>query len=113
VVADTIGFKQFSGVGGQVDFVRSTGCSNGGFSVIAMPSTARSGKVSRIIPTLTPGACVTTSRNDVQYIATEYGCVNLRGRSIRERTELLISIAHPNFREQLREQAVELGFLQN
>jgi 4-hydroxybutyrate CoA-transferase len=113
VVADTIGFKQFSGVGGQVDFVRSTGCSNGGFSVIAMPSTARSGKVSRIIPTLTPGACVTTSRNDVQYIATEYGCVNLRGRSIRERTELLISIAHPNFREQLHEQAVELGFLQN
>ncbi len=113
VAADTIGFKQFSGVGGQVDFVRSTGVSEGGFSVIAMPSTARNGTLSRIMPNLTPGACVTTSRNDVQYIATEYGCVNLRGRSIRERTELLISIAHPNFREQLREQAVELGFLQN
>jgi len=113
VVADTIGFKQFSGVGGQVDFVRSTGFSKDGFSVIAMPSTARNDTVSRIVSTLTPGACVTTSRNDVHYIATEYGCVNLRGRSVRERTELLISIAHPNFREELRKQAVELEFLQN
>jgi len=111
VAADTIGFKQFSGVGGQVDFVRSTGLSKGGFSVIAMPSTAKGGAVSRIQPTLTPGACVTTSRNDVHYIATEYGCVNLRGKSVRERTELLISIAHPNFREGLHKQAVELGFL--
>jgi 4-hydroxybutyrate CoA-transferase len=113
VVADTIGFKQFSGVGGQVDFVRSTGFSKDGFSVIAMPSTARNDTVSRIVSTLTPGACVTTSRNDVHYIATEYGCVNLRGRSVRERTELLISIAHPNFREELCKQALELGFLQN
>ena len=113
VVADTIGFKQFSGVGGQVDFVRSTGFSKDGFSVIAMPSTARNDTVSRIVSTLTPGACVTTSRNDVHYIATEYGCVNLRGRSVRERTELLISIAHPNFREELCKQAVELEFLQN
>ncbi len=113
VAADTIGFRQFSGVGGQVDFVRSTGLSKGGFSVIAMPSTAKGGTVSRIVPILDRGACVTTSRNDVNFIATEFGCVNLRGRSIRERTELLISIAHPDFRESLRSQAVEQGIIQN
>ncbi|MCB9495381.1 MAG: acetyl-CoA hydrolase/transferase family protein [Fibrobacteria bacterium] len=113
VAADTIGFRHFSGVGGQVDFVRSTGLSQGGFSVIAMPSTARGGTVSRIVPTLDRGACVTTSRNDVHYIATEFGCVNLRGRSIRERTEMLISIAHPDFRESLRAEAAALGFVKN
>jgi 4-hydroxybutyrate CoA-transferase len=107
VAADTIGYKQFSGVGGQVDFVRATSMSKGGISVIAMPSTARGGTISRIVMSLTPGTCVTTSRFYVHYIATEYGCVCLRGRTVRERAELLISIAHPDFRESLRKEAIE------
>jgi 4-hydroxybutyrate CoA-transferase len=113
VCSDTIGFKQFSGVGGQVDFVRSASMARGGVSVIALPSTAKDGTVSRIVPTLDPGACVTTSRNDVHFVATEFGCVNLWGKSIQQRTEALIGIAHPAFRESLWEQACRLGFMKN
>ena len=111
VCADTIGPKQFSGIGGQVDFVRAASIAPGGLSVIAMPSTAKGGAISRIVPMLTPGACVTTSRCDVHYVATEYGCVCLRGKSVRERTLALISIAHPNFRQELTEQAKSARFL--
>ena len=99
VNAEMIGRNQFSGVGGQVDFVRGASRSKGGKSIIALPSTAAKGKVSRIACALDAGAAVTTSRNDVHYIVTEYGAAELRGKSIRERAKALIAIAHPDFRE--------------
>ena len=101
VCADSIGTKIYSGVGGQMDFIRGAGLSEGGRSVIAMPSTAAGGKISRIAPVLTPGAGVVTTRAHVHYIATEYGVANLHGKSLRERARALIDIAHPTFREQL------------
>ena len=101
VNAEMIGRNQFSGVGGQVDFVRGASRSKGGKSIIALPSTAARGTVSRIAPALDAGAAVSTSRNDVHYIVTEYGAADLRGKSIRERATALIAIAHPGFREQL------------
>ncbi len=107
VCADTMGYRQFSGVGGQVDFVRAASVSQGGKSIIAMPSTAKSGTISRIALTLTEGACVTTSRNDVHYVVTEYGIANLRGKTVRQRARELIGIAHPDFREELEKQACE------
>ncbi|MFX1470455.1 MAG: acetyl-CoA hydrolase/transferase family protein [Promethearchaeota archaeon] len=103
VCADTLGFQQYSGVGGQVDFVRASSLSPGGKSIIALPSTNKEISISRIVPNLNEGACVTTSRNDVHYIVTEYGIADLRGKTTRERANLLIKIAHPNFREQLIE----------
>jgi len=105
VCADSIGTRFYSGVGGQVDFVRGAARSRGGMPIIAMPSTARGGSVSRIVPILEPGAGVVTSRNDVHYIATEYGVADLYGRSIRERVKLLIDIAHPDFRAELADAA--------
>lgn len=102
VCADTMGYQQFSGVGGQVDFVRASSLSSGGKSIIALPSTNKAGDVSRIVSKLYDGACVTTSRNDVHYIVTEYGIADLRGKTIRERAKNLISIAHPNFQNQLK-----------
>lgn len=111
VCSDTIGYKQYSGVGGQVDFVRAANVSDGGKSIIAMPSTAKNNTVSKIVLKLSEGACVTTSRHDVQYIATEYGIVNLKGQSIDSRAKKLISIAHPAFREQLAKEACEAGLL--
>ncbi|MDR2912577.1 MAG: 4-hydroxybutyrate CoA-transferase [Alistipes sp.] len=102
VDAESVGPRQFSGVGGQVDFVRGVRASRGGRSIIAMPSTAARGTVSRIVPSLAVGAIVTTSRCDVDYIVTEYGVAHLRGRSLRERAEALIAIAHPDFREELK-----------
>lgn len=101
VSADTIGYKQFSGVGGQIDFIRGASMANGGKSIIAMPSTASKGKISRIVPLLDEGAAVTTSRNDVNYIVTEYGIADLRGKTLRERSSALINIAHPDFRAEL------------
>lgn len=101
VVADTIGDKQFSGVGGQVDFVRGATMSRGGRSIIAMPSTAKGGTVSRIVPTLTENSAVTTSRNDVNYIVTEYGIASLKGQTLKNRARALIKIAHPDFRAEL------------
>ncbi len=101
VVSDTIGLSQFSGVGGQVDFVRGATMSKGGRSIIAMPSTAKGGTVSRIVPVITEYSAVTTTRNDVNYIVTEYGIAQLKGRTMKERARALISIAHPNFREAL------------
>jgi len=103
VCADTLGMTQFSGVGGQVDFVRGASRSKGGKSIIAMPSTASKGKISRIVPVLDNGAAVTTSRNDVHYVVTEYGIAELRGKTVRQRAEALIAIAHPDFRRELRQ----------
>ena len=108
VCADSIGTKFFSGVGGQVDFVRGASRSLGGMPIIAFPSTAKNGQISRIVPTLDVGAGVITSRNDVHFIATEFGVADLYGRTIRERAYALIDIAHPDFREELAEQAEKL-----
>lgn len=104
VAAESMGLKQFSGTGGQVDFVRGAGSSEGGKSIIAMPSTAANGTVSRIAPLLIEGSAVTTSRNDVHYVVTEYGIAELRGKTLRDRARALINIAHPNFRPQLQEE---------
>jgi acetyl-CoA hydrolase len=101
VCADSIGYKFFSGFGGQVDFIRGAAKSEGGKPIIALPSTAKDGAVSRIVPHLKEGAGVTTNRGDIHYVATEYGVVNLHGRTIRERIKLLTSVAHPKFRDEL------------
>lgn len=108
VCADSIGTRFYSGVGGQVDFVRGAARSVGGMPIIAMPSTAKNGTVSRIVPILTPGSGVITTRNDVHYVATEFGVADLYGRPIRDRVRALIDIAHPDFREELAEQAGEM-----
>lgn len=102
VTAESIGTRQFSGVGGQVDFVRAASLSKGGKAIIAIPSTAAKGTVSRIAPTLDLGSGVTTNRMDVDYIVTEFGIAALKGKSINERAEALIAIAHPDFRDMLR-----------
>lgn len=104
VAADSIGLKQFSGVGGQVDFVRGASMGKNGKSIIAMPSTASKGRVSRIVPILDEGSAVTTSRNDVHYVVTEYGIADLKGKTLRERARALINVAHPNFRPALVEE---------
>ncbi|HEX2908168.1 MAG TPA: acetyl-CoA hydrolase/transferase C-terminal domain-containing protein [Phototrophicaceae bacterium] len=101
VCADSIGTKFYSGVGGQVDFVRGASRSKGGKSFIALPSTAKDDTINRIVPMLKPGASVTTSRNDVRYVVTEYGVADLYGRTIAERATALINIAHPKFRDEL------------
>jgi len=101
VCADSIGTKFFSGIGGQVDFVRGAKRSIGGRSFIAIPSTAKNGQISRIVPQLSPGAGVVTSRGDVDYVVTEYGVAHLYGKTIRERGLSLIQIAHPDFRQEL------------
>ncbi len=101
VCSESIGPKQISGVGGQVDFVRGAAMSKGGRSILAFPSTAAKGKVSKIVAQLDEGAAITTSRNDVHYIVTEYGVADLKGQTLRERARRLIAIAHPDFRESL------------
>lgn len=105
VCADSIGTRFYSGVGGQVDFIRGASRSKGGLPIIAIPSTAKNDTLSRIVPTLKQGAGVVTTRNDVHFIVTEYGIADLYGRSIRERAMALVEIAHPNFREELAEAA--------
>ncbi len=111
VCADSIGTQIYSGVGGQVDFVRGASRSKGGMTFIALPSTAKNGSLSRIVPQLKPGSGVTTTRNDVHYIATEYGVADLYGRSISERAMALINIAHPDFRDTLLEYAREQHYI--
>ena len=101
VCADSIGEYFYSGIGGQVDFVRGAARSKGGKPIIVLPSTAKNGTVSRIVPFLDQGAGVVTSRGDVHYIVTEYGIANLHGKNLRERALSLISIAHPDFRDEL------------
>lgn len=111
VNAEMIGSRQFSGIGGQVDFVRGVSRSKDGKSIIALPATASGGKISRIACELDRGAAVSTSRNDVHHIVTEYGVANLRGKSLRERAIALIAIAHPDFRAALTEEAKAKGIL--
>lgn len=101
VCADSMGTTPYSGIGGQVDFIRGAAKSEGGRPIICLPSTAKSGKLSRIVPMLKPGAGVVTSRGDVHWVASEFGAVNLHGKNLRQRAQLLISIAHPDFREEL------------
>ncbi len=101
VCSESIGLKQISGVGGQVDFVRGANMSRNGRTIMAMPATAAKGKVSRIVPFLAVGAAVTTSRCDVDYVVTEYGIAQLHGRTLRDRAKQLIAIAAPEFREEL------------
>jgi acyl-CoA hydrolase len=102
VCADSIGHRIFSGIGGQMDFVRGAALSPGGKPIIALPSTAAGGRVSRITAELNPGAGVVTTRGHVHWVVTEYGAVNLHGRNLRERADALISIAHPDVRHELR-----------
>jgi 4-hydroxybutyrate CoA-transferase len=111
VNAEMIGPKQFSGIGGQVDFIRGASRSLGGKSIIALPTTAAKGTVSRIVAELDQGAAVSTSRNDVHFVVTEYGAMNLRGKTLRQRAAAMIEIAHPDFRPNLREQAKMKGLL--
>jgi acyl-CoA hydrolase/GNAT superfamily N-acetyltransferase len=105
VCADSIGGQFYSGFGGQVDFIRGAARSEGGKPIIALPSTTKNGKITRIVPWLQMGAGVVTSRADVHYVVTEYGIAALHGKSVRERALALIHIAHPNFREPLLKEA--------
>ncbi|MFN0169006.1 MAG: acetyl-CoA hydrolase/transferase family protein [Bryobacteraceae bacterium] len=112
VCADSIGTKPYSGFGGQVDFVRGAARSPGGRPIIALPSTAKGGSVSRIAPVLDPGAGVVTSRADVHYVVTEYGIAYLHGKTLRQRAEALISIAAPQFRDELYDFAARAHYLE-
>lgn len=109
VNAETLGVKHFTGIGGQLDFIRGAARSKGGKSIIALPSTASHGKVSRIVNDLGAGSAVTTPRGDVHYIVTEYGIADLRGKSLTQRIHELASIAHPDFRDMLLKEAAEMG----
>ncbi|HXG58067.1 MAG TPA: acetyl-CoA hydrolase/transferase C-terminal domain-containing protein, partial [Thermoanaerobaculia bacterium] len=108
VVADSIGFRLYSGIGGQMDFMRGAALSPGGVPVIAIPSTAAGGRVSRIVRSIREGAGVVTTRGHVHWVVTEYGAVDLWGKSLRERADALISIAHPDFRAELRRSIAEV-----
>ncbi len=108
VCADSIGHRIYSGIGGQMDFIRGAALSTGGVPVIAIPSTAAKGTISRIMPALKPGAGVVTTRGHVHWIVTEHGAVNLHGLSLRARAEALISIAHPDFRAELQKEAAAI-----
>jgi acyl-CoA hydrolase/GNAT superfamily N-acetyltransferase len=111
VCADSLGTQFYSGIGGQVDFNRGAARSRGGKAIIALPSTARHGTVSRIVTRLSPGAGVVTTRGDVHYVVTEFGTAYLHGKSVQERAMALISIAHPDFRATLLEEAVEARYV--
>ena len=101
VCAEAMGLKQFSGIGGQVDFIRGAAYSKGGRAILAFPATAKGGTISKIVPFLTEGSPVTTSRCDVDYIVTEYGIAKMKGRTLRERARQLIGLAAPQFRDDL------------
>lgn len=107
VCADSIGTKHYSGVGGQIDFIRGAGFSEGGKPIIALPSTTRNGKFSKIAATLKLGAGVVTTRANMHYVVTEYGIANLYGKNLSERARALIQIAHPSHREELEKAAME------
>ena len=109
--SESLGFTPYSGTGGQADFVRAANRSNGGKAFIVLPSTAKNDTISRIVPTLTPGTHVTTSKNDINYVVTEFGVAQLRGKTARQRCEALIGIAHPDFRPELREAARRMKLL--
>jgi 4-hydroxybutyrate CoA-transferase len=111
VCADSLGHVFYSGVGGQLDFIRGAARSKGGKPIIALPATVRNDSLSRIVPELKPGAGVVTTRNDVHYVVTEYGVADLYGRTIAQRVRALIDIAHPRFREELERKAREWHYL--
>jgi acyl-CoA hydrolase len=111
VCADSIGWKLYSGVGGQMDFIRGAALAPEGRAIIALPSTAAGGTVSRIVPFLPEGAGVVTTRAHVRTVVTEYGVAELYGKSIRERARELIRVAHPDFRDQLAAQARKTHWL--
>jgi 4-hydroxybutyrate CoA-transferase len=111
VCADSIGPRIYSGVGGQVDFIRGAARSKGGLPIIAFLSTAKNDTISRIVPMLYEGSGVVTTRNDVHFVVTEFGVASLYGKNIRQRARELINIAHPDFRDQLNASARQLGYL--
>jgi 4-hydroxybutyrate CoA-transferase len=111
VCADSIGTRIYSGFGGQLDFIRGAARSTGGVPIIALPSTAKGGAISRLVDTLIPGSGVVTTRADVHYVVTEYGVANLYGRSLRERARSLIDLAHPDFRGELERAAAARNLL--
>ena len=112
VCSDSLGVKPYSGFGGQVDFIRGAARSKGGVPIIALPSTAKKGTISRIAPMLDPGAGVVTSRADVHYVVTEHGIAFLHGKTLRERAEALIAIADPRFRDELEDFAVRSHYME-
>jgi acyl-CoA hydrolase len=112
VCSDSLGTKPYSGFGGQIDFIRGAARSKGGVPIIALPSTALGGSVSRIVPVLEPGAGVVTSRADVHYVVTEHGIAYLHGKTLRERAAALISIADPRFRAELEDFALRAHYLE-
>jgi 4-hydroxybutyrate CoA-transferase len=112
VCSDSIGHKFYSGIGGQVDFLRGASRSKGGKPIIAISSTAKNGEVSRIVPFLNPGAGVVTSRGLIRYVVTEYGVAFLHGKTIRQRAEALVAIAHPKFRNELYDYCERTGWCQ-
>ena len=109
--SESLGSRPYSGTGGQSDFVRAANRSNGGKAFIVLPATAKDDTLSRIVPTMTPGTHVSTSKNDINYVVTEFGVAQLRGKSAKQRCEALIGIAHPNFRAELREAAKKMKLL--
>jgi len=109
--SESLGYAPYSGTGGQADFVRAANRSRGGKAFIVLPSTAKNDTISRIVASLAPGTHVTTSKNDVNYVVTEYGVAQLRGKSARQRARELIGIAHPDFRAELTEQAKRANLL--
>ncbi|MEJ7137319.1 acetyl-CoA hydrolase/transferase family protein [Amphibiibacter pelophylacis] len=109
--SESLGGTPYSGTGGQCDFVRAANRSKGGKAIIVLPSTAKNDTLSRIVPTLTPGTHVSTGKNEVNYVVTEYGVAQLRGKSARQRAQELIAIAHPDFRAELRDGAKRLGVM--
>lgn len=111
VNSDSLGTRPYSGIGGQVDFIRGAARSQGGKPVIALPSTAKGGALSRIVPTLERGAGVVTSRGDVRWVVTEYGVADLYAKGLRERVKALIAIAHPKFRAELEREAFGMKLL--
>ena len=111
VCSDSIGPAPFSGIGGQVDFLRGAARSKGGLPIIALPSTAKNGTVSRIVPFLRPGAGVVTSRGDVHYVITEHGVAYLHGKTVRQRAEALIQVAEPKFRDELVRDGIKARLL--
>ncbi len=111
VFADSLGFMFYSGFGGQVDFVRGAAHSKGGKPFIAFPATAKSDSMSRIVPFIPPGTGVTTTRADVHWVVTQYGAVNLHGKSVRERVKLLVSVADPRFQDELLSFAKEKKYI--
>ena len=109
--SESLGYTPYSGTGGQSDFVRAANRSNGGKSFIVLPSTAKNDTISRIVPTLEPGTHVSTGKNDINYVVTEYGVAQLRGKTAKQRCQALIGIAHPDFRGELREVAKKMKLL--